>query len=274
MTSLDQTTVAGGDFERTVRFWRELQERLSTRREEFAWGTAYLDEAFPLRYDANHLWIDAPAPAAGVGDLVAEADRILGGAGLAHRKVMVAREEYGAAWSMGLGERGYRISRLLTMALGPEPGEAVDTSAVEVVGFAEARAAIETANAREPYGTSGEVVRQLTDYHGKLERELGCRFYVARADGEIGAFCELYGLGSIAQVEDVNTLEEFRGRGLAKAVVSAAVRDARADGADLIFLYADADDWPQHLYGRLGFRPLGYGLEYVLEGTHAADASA
>jgi ribosomal protein S18 acetylase RimI-like enzyme len=272
MTSLDQTTVAGGDFERTVRFWRELQERLSTRREDFAWGTAYLDEAFPLRYDANHLWIDAPAPAAGVGDLVAEADRILGGAGLTHRKVMVAREDEGSRWSMGFGELGYRISRLLTMAVGREPGEAVDPSAVDVVSFAEARDVIEAVNAREPYGTSAEVVRQLTDYHGKLERELGCRFYVARVDGEIGAFCELYGLGPIAQVEDVNTLEEFRGRGLAKAVVSAAVRDARADGADLIFLYADADDWPQHLYARLGFRPLGYGLEYVLDGRHA-DAS-
>jgi ribosomal protein S18 acetylase RimI-like enzyme len=272
MTGPDQTS--GDGFERTVRYWRDLQERLSTRREDFAWGTAYLDETFPLRYDANHLWIEDPAPDASTDDLVAEADRILGGAGLVHRKVMVAREDDGAAWSMGFGERGYRISRLLTMAVGPEPGEMVDASGTEVVSFAEARAAIETMNAREPYGTNAEAVRQLTDYHGKLERELGCRFYVARVDGEIAAFCELYGLGSIAQVEDVNTLEGFRGRGLAKAVVSAAVRDARADGADLIFLYADADDWPQHLYARLGFRPLGYGLEYVLEGGHAADAPA
>jgi len=273
MTSPDQTTVTDDDFERTVRYWRDLQELLCTRREDFRWGTAYLDEAFPMRHDANHLWIEDPAPDATTADLVAEADRILGGAGRPHRKLIVAREDYGAAWSMGFAERGYGISRILTMAMGPEPGEAVDTSGVEVVGFADARRVIETVNAREPYGTQ-EVVRQLTDYHGKLERELGCRFYVARVDGEVAAFCELYGLGSIAQVEDVNTLEEFRGRGLARAVVSAAVRDARADGADLIFLYADADDWPQHLYARLGFRPLGNSLEYGLEGTSARGATA
>ncbi|HEY7666965.1 MAG TPA: GNAT family N-acetyltransferase [Actinomycetota bacterium] len=262
------------DFERTVRYWRELQERLSTSRHDFPWGTAYLDAEFPLMYDANHLWIEDPAPAATTDDLATEADRILGGAGLAHRKVMVAREDDGAPWSMGFGERGYRISRLLTMAVGPDPGEEVDTSAVEVVDFDDARAAIETANAREPYATSAEVVRQLTDYHGKLERELDCRFYVVRVDGEVAAFCELYGLGSIAQVEDVNTLEEHRGRGFAKAVVSAAVRDARSDGAELIFLYADAHDWPQHLYGKLGFRPLGYSLEFILEAMPGIDATA
>jgi len=271
MSSLAQTT---GGFERTVRYWRELQERLSTRREDFRWGTAYLDDDFPMRYDANHLWIEDRAPDATTEDLVAEADRILGGAGRPHRKVIVAREDDGTAWAFGLAERGYQVSRLLTMAVGPDPGEEVDTSVVEVVGFAEARPMIEAANAREEHGASEETVRQLTDYHGKLERELGCRFYVARVDGEIAAFCELYGLGSIAQVEDVNTLEEHRGRGLAKAVVSAAVRDARADGADLIFLYADADDWPQHLYARLGFRPLGHGLEYTLEGSPARGATA
>ena len=33
--------------------------------------------------------------------------------------------------------------------------------------------------------------------------------------------------------------------------------EARAAGASLVFLFADANDWPQHLYGRLGFDVLG-----------------
>jgi ribosomal protein S18 acetylase RimI-like enzyme len=252
-------------FERTVRAWRRLQERLCTHRERFPWGTAFLDLDHPTRYDSNHLWLDGPATGASAEAIAGEADRILGGAGLLHRKIIVVREAEGVRLGLGLGERGYQVARDVTMALQAEPDADVDTSAVEVVDFATARPAIETANAREPYGTSDEVVRQLTDYKGKLEREIGCRFYVARADGRIAAFCELYVIDGIAQVEDVNTLEEFRGRGFAKAIVTAAARDARDEGCDLVFLFADRDDWPQQMYAKLGFRPLGHSTEFTLE---------
>ncbi|MGZ8571831.1 MAG: GNAT family N-acetyltransferase, partial [Actinomycetota bacterium] len=55
----------------------------------------------------------------------------------------------------------------------------------------------------------------------------------------------------------VNTLEEARGRGLARAVVLAAADEARGQGADPVFLIADAADWPKELYGKLGFDPAG-----------------
>jgi ribosomal protein S18 acetylase RimI-like enzyme len=259
------TDHAVDDLERAIRYWRELQERVSTHRVPFPWGVAYLDEGFPVRYDANHLWIEDPAPDATAEALIAEADRILGGAGLGHRKVMVAREDDGRRLAMPFAEHGYKVTPLLTMSATAEPDAAVETAAVEVVDFATARPAIEAVTLREPHGSSAEVVRQLTDYHGKIQRVLDGRIYVVREEGAIAAFCELYVLDGVAQVEDVNTLEEYRGRGYAKAVVTAAVADARAAAADLIFLYADADDWPQHLYGRLGFRPLGISYEYILE---------
>jgi ribosomal protein S18 acetylase RimI-like enzyme len=40
-------------------------------------------------------------------------------------------------------------------------------------------------------------------------------------------------------------------------VALAAVDAACAAGADCIWLYADADDWPQELYRKLGFNDLG-----------------
>ena len=55
-------------------------------------------------------------------------------------------------------------------------------------------------------------------------------------------------------IEEVGTLASHRERGLAKAVVSAAIRSAGEWGADLIVVPADADDWPQLLYAKLGFR--------------------
>jgi ribosomal protein S18 acetylase RimI-like enzyme len=263
MTVPSRTPGGADDFERTIGYWRQLQELVSTDRVAFPWGTAYLDASFPVRYDANHLWIEDPVPDVTADQLIAEADRILGGAGLGHRKIMVAREDDGRRLAIGFAERGYRVSPLLTMAVTADAEGPVDVSAVEVVDFATARPALETVTLREPHGTSAEVVRQLTDYHGKILEVLDGRVYVVRDAGRIAAFCELYLLDGVAQVEDVNTLEEFRGRGYAKAVVSAAVRDARAADAELIFLYADADDWPQHLYRRLGFRDLGTSYEYL-----------
>jgi predicted GNAT family acetyltransferase len=45
----------------------------------------------------------------------------------------------------------------------------------------------------------------------------------------------------------VHTLERFRGRGIARAVVGRALREARRSGADRAFLIADDADWPKEL---------------------------
>ena len=63
------------------------------------------------------------------------------------------------------------------------------------------------------------------------------------------------------QVEDVATLREARQRGLARAVVSAAIAASREAGHEHTCIAAVADDWPQLLYARLGFEPVGrFGL--------------
>ena len=82
-------------------------------------------------------------------------------------------------------------------------------------------------------------------------------------DGRPVSVCELYTRDNVAQIEDVGTLEAYRNLGLARAVVLHAVTAARAAGCDLVFLEADADDWPRELYGRLGFRPIGQIYAFV-----------
>ena len=73
----------------------------------------------------------------------------------------------------------------------------------------------------------------------------------------VGDDAELYSHNGVGQVEDVVTLEPYRGRGLARALVLRAAAESRAVGNDLTFLVADADDWPQRLYERLGFETVG-----------------
>jgi GNAT superfamily N-acetyltransferase len=75
--------------------------------------------------------------------------------------------------------------------------------------------------------------------------------------------CELYLDEGVAQIEDVNTLEEFRGRGLGRAVVQAAIDAAAEGGAELVFIHALEDDWPKDLYAKLGFDPIGHAWSFV-----------
>lgn len=75
--------------------------------------------------------------------------------------------------------------------------------------------------------------------------------------------CELYTIGPDAQIEYVDTLEEYRGRGVARAVILAAIDAARDAGARHVFICAEADDWPNALYERLGFDAIGREWEFT-----------
>jgi predicted GNAT family acetyltransferase len=83
---------------------------------------------------------------------------------------------------------------------------------------------------------------------------------------EIVSWADLYVAQGVGQVEDVATKEEHRGKGYASAVVLRAAEEARAEGADLVFLVADGDDWPKELYGKLGFDTVGRLTKFFLTG--------
>lgn len=261
--SLDPDVLA-----RTLAFERELVASVSTRLVSFTRGTAYLNDGYPERWDSNFLWVDRVDRVDDVDDaagaeLAAEADRVLGEAGLAHREIRVDDDAYGTSVAADLGRAGYGGDRLVVMALRRPADRPAPSAAAEEVDLATLRPALEIVLRREPWATTEEVVRALADFRGELQRHAGARFFCARIDGEIAGMCELYVRGSIAQIEDVNTLEEFRDRGLARAVVLRATDEARAAGAELVFLHALDDDWPKKLYAKLGFDPIGYVWSFV-----------
>ncbi|MGH2672389.1 MAG: GNAT family N-acetyltransferase [Actinomycetota bacterium] len=243
-------------------FERELELRCSSETEPTAFGTAFLNLDFPIRYDSNFVWVEPPLRGVDADALAADADRVLGEHGLAHRKLYVDDDLHGGRLAAAFLDLGWSAERLLIMAQvrEPEPRPPVDVSELD---FAEARPFLELVLRRQPYADSEEAVRQLTDIRGVYEREAGARFFVADVDGQPASVCELYVLGDVAQVEDVNTIEEFRGRGLGSAVVLAAADAARARGADLVFLIADDADWPKDLYTRLGFDPVSRFWSFV-----------
>jgi GNAT superfamily N-acetyltransferase len=261
-------TTSAKELARFFAFERRLLERLSTRVEPFEHGTAFFDEDYRDRYNSNFLLAEGPLTAVPAEALLEAADRLLGDAGYPHREVVVRDASQGERLAPAFGLDGYVVERNVIMMHRRPPDRTPDL-AVEELRFADVRTLLLEINRREPYSTSAEIVRLFTDQHGKSERVIGARFFAARVEGELAGNCELYVDGLDAQVENVGTLEEFRGKGVARAVVWRAVEEARASGAQHVFIVADDDDWPKDLYARLGFDRIGRTWQFIRwpEGT-------
>ncbi|MGH2635070.1 MAG: GNAT family N-acetyltransferase [Actinomycetota bacterium] len=246
-------------------FERELERRCASRTQPTTFGTAFLNPDFPLRYDSNFVWVDRRLDGVDADSLAADADRILGELGFAHRKVTVDDDAQGRRLARAFLDLGWSAERLVIMARQreAEARPAADVAGVRELGFDEARPALEEVQRRQPDVEDDETLRQLTEIRAVLEREAGASFFVAESAGRPASVCELYAIDGVAQIEDVNTLDEFRGRGLGSAVVLAAARSARARGCDVVFLIADDADWPKELYERLGFDAVSRRWSFV-----------
>jgi GNAT superfamily N-acetyltransferase len=238
-----------------------LLGRLSTRVEPFEHGVAYLDEEYRERWNSNLLLAEPPLDGVPASSLLAAADRILGGAGYAHREVVVRDDRAGLRLAPDFVASGFTVERNALMAHDREPDRAPGLP-VEELPFAEVRPLIHEIYRRDATLTT-ETAERFTEQHGKVERVIGARFFAVRLEGTLAGNCELYVDDADAQVEFVDTLEEFRGRGVARAVVLAAVEAARAAGAARVFLCADDDDWPKDLYVRLGFDRIARTWQFI-----------
>jgi ribosomal protein S18 acetylase RimI-like enzyme len=247
-----------GDLERIRSFDRTFLERLAERSVRGLYGTAFFVDRLPRVYWLNVVAVDFGTEAT-AAELAAEADRLQ--AGLGHRKIAID-DELGAAVEDDFRSAGWRVGRLLVMV---QRAAAALDGVVEDVDPDELAPVWATGIREGEYGDDEDVVRQLVEAQHRRRRAVRVRYFAARVDGEIASYCELFSDGETAQVESVMTLERFRGRGLAKAVVSGAAAEARAAGHSLVFLVADDEDWPKELYRRLGFEPVGRIWDFVRE---------
>jgi ribosomal protein S18 acetylase RimI-like enzyme len=252
------------ELERCLALLKEIDRRAAKREVPFRFGTAYLHDELPRVWSRNYVSLERELESVTPGLVSSEADRVLGEAGIAHRKVEVFDAEAGERLAPGLAKLGWRVECDVIMVAAREPDRDADVAVVEEVGrdvlepiWAEAQ--------RSDSEVGGEdVIRQLAEGKRVLESAIGARFFAARADGEIGAYCELYSGSGTGQIENVLTLERFRNRGLARALVLRALAESRSAGNDLTFLLADRDDWPKELYRKLGFDELGFVYDFVV----------
>jgi ribosomal protein S18 acetylase RimI-like enzyme len=220
-------------------------------------GTAVFNDDLPRRLDSNFLRVERETDAETVRE---EAER------LGRRMIFVPDQELGERLVPYFKEGGWRINRVVVMAQLREPERTGDVSLVTEVEEPALRAARHQVVTGQPWA-SPEIMAQLFAGKELIGRRVQARFFAVVVDGEVVSYTDLYQDGTEAQVEDVGTLHEHRGRGYASAVVLAAISEARKGGAEFVFLVADYEDWPKELYRRLGFDELGYYVKFIAPHT-------
>ncbi len=169
---------------------------------------------------------------------------------------LVAEDQVGEALLEPLQSQGFRVERGVAMAFGKglvrgAPGPEVIEPDEQAVLAVERRWLSEDERVTSAEGVEQLLAAGLREGAARQER----RFGIAGDDGTLAAITKLRCDGTTAQVEDVYTVPEARRRGLARTLVRHAVRLAQLADHRVIFIGADDNDWPKHLYARLGFRP-------------------
>jgi GNAT superfamily N-acetyltransferase len=241
-----------------------LDERVCEEVRTESWGRLFLTPSLPLIWDAN--WVGIEATGLEVDEVVAIAEEALGGAGFAHRTVCALDEADGKRLAEAVEAEparlpGWEVERTRFMVWdgsAPEPATVVGAREVrlaEIEGLRRVLIEEETVPTGVPEAEA--TVDQLFELNRRLGAAAGDRWFIAPAEGEPLSGCQLLRQGGVAQVEDVGTRTAARERGYAKAIVLAAVAAAQAAGDTTIFLTADAADWPQLMYAKLGFEAVG-----------------
>lgn len=244
----------GADAARIRALTRAVDESLVDRVEPWVYGTALLSPGLPRVWDLNLLRVEEPPRPLVAHRLAAAADKTLDAEGMSHRTLEIGSAGLAERLGERLGRRGWKREQLLVMTRCRAPDRPAPVVEVREASFADLRPAMAAYLTSEPFGRDPETRRQLMVAGARGERFPDTRRLAVWRDGEPAAWCRLYASDGAAQIEEVVTHPAHRGRGLARALVLAAAESAQAAGADLVFLIADAGDWPWRLYERLGFR--------------------
>ncbi len=233
-------------------FIRQTTEMIADELRPIALGFVARSPSLPDVWAMNHVRVTT---ATGIEDMILAADAEL--SSLPYRQIHIEQTEDGPELERTFRNRGWKLERELLMVLEGQPDRPADTSTVVEVAEDEMLGLMRRWFAAGPPPTSEQVLGQLVEYARRESRARGDTTFAVTGDsGRALAMAKLRSAGLIAQVEDVYTAPEARGRGYARAVVSTAVARARELGSELIFIVADDNDWPKQLYARIGFAPI------------------
>jgi GNAT superfamily N-acetyltransferase len=218
------------------------------------YGTVLRASRYPQYYNLNLVRVERP-PDLGAGELIAFADTALDG--LPHRLLGFEPEAAAARLRAGFEAAGFHTTVLVWMH---HAGSRALRPAFDVVEVPyDAADSLRRAWHQEdfPGVDAGVFHAQQREVH--LAR--GSRVLATFDRGEPIGFAALDPIGDGTEVGAVYVAAAHRGRGYGTALTQAAIA-AAGDVRDL-WICADAEDRPQRLYARLGFRPVLRTVEFL-----------
>src|SRR6266516_3412148 len=241
-------------FERAFALMDQLDERTAERLEPTPYGPVVVHSRLNRVHDLNFLRAEKPGDAT-AEELAAEAERVQGAGGIGHRRVNIRGEEQ--------RERLEQHFVLMVQRRGPDRLAEHEVCEVDEPTL---RPLWAEAIRSEPHGQDETLVQQILEHRRDVGQAIPTQLFAAEVAGKLVAHTELYSEDGVGQVEHVYTLADHRGRGLARSLVLRGVAESHAAGNDLTFLVADADDWPQRLYEKLGFETVERYARFLKHG--------
>jgi len=237
---------------RAISFMTGVEDRCARSVAACPGGHVVLDPRHPALWSANHIRIEdrTHVDAESLDATAAEHLDSLG-----FRMIAVLDETAGLSLAAPLAARGYRDIAELLMVLEGEPSSHDPAAPVVEVSGDELRAS--RIAAQVECGRDEEVGRQLASRDELIAAAIPVRRLAIRAGRQIASRVQVYTSEGIAQIDNMYTARAHRRQGYSRALMERAVHVARLDGAQLVFLVADAGDWPQRFYRRLGFADTG-----------------
>jgi len=260
-TTTATTTTDAEVLARLRDFGRRLTRGASERSQPHPFGEAFFTDALRRMWVLNELRVEADVQAA--TELAAALDELY--AHVTHRRAAIEVETVATRLAPAFAAAGWHVQRDVLMVLRRERDRPPVAGLAREAGADELRA-VEAQTIVEHGDRDPDLVAELLAGRAAFAEVGRARYFVGAVDGVDACHATLYSDGVLAQVEDVGTIERFRGRGLARAVCCAAIDAALAAGHEIVFIAADDDDWPKELYGRLGFDTIGRESSFTWPG--------
>jgi len=246
------------ELSRALAFVDQVDEGVASAVRDWRLGRALITPELPRVWDASYFRVERSDDDA--ERVAAEALGIAREAELAYCAIVITDDATAAGLGRSLRSAGFEEVRFAVMAL-REPPRAPDI-AITNVSFddvAPSRRQI----ALESFPGDEALADQLNELDRRLEATIGGRWFGIRDGTEVVARAWLLGSGGVGQVEDVATSHGHRGRGLGRAVVSAAARASLEVGNELTFVTANDGATTTELYRKVGFERVGFRWRFV-----------
>ena len=231
------------------------------------YGTALLSLALPGWYEGNQVRVER-LPAGWDADRIwADVERIHADAGLEHRRIAIVEPELDEPLiERAEAATGWDVVRLVAMVRRGREDRAAPPFAVEVLDAGDYAAIRRRQLAAYDWAKPPGIADQMLAADAREDATGRVRRYGVRGeDGELVGFASLLRFAGTGEIDNVEVLEPFRGRGYGRAVVAATADAATAASCEPVFLVADADDERAvGLYTALGFEPEERYVEMTL----------